>query len=59
MATTKSLAETIRSIAPGKKKRVTAANANTARATAARVLGAGNYQVTKVTDTTFDVARFA
>lgn len=55
----KSLAETIRSIAVGKQKRVTAANSNTARATAARVMGAGNYKVTKVTETTFDVARIA
>lgn len=56
---TKSLAETIRSIAVGKKKRVTAANANTARATAARALGAGNYSVRAVSATEFEVTRHA
>lgn len=56
---TKSLAETIRSIAVGKKKHVTAANANTARVTAARALGAGNYSVRAVSPTTFEVTRHA
>lgn len=56
---TKSLAETIRSIKPGSKKRVTAANANTARVTAARVLGAGNYSVRAVSATEFEVTRHA
>ena len=56
---TKSLAETIRGIAVGKKKRITAANANTARVTAARVLGVGNYSVRAVSATTFDVTRYA
>lgn len=53
----KSLAETIRSIKVGKKKKVVAANANTARATAARVLGAGNYSVHAVSSNEFEVTR--
>lgn len=57
--TEKSLAETIRTIKAGKKKRVTASSANTARATAARVLGAGNYSVHALSSTEFEVARLA
>lgn len=56
---TKTLAETIRSIKVGCSRKITAINSNVARATAARVLGAGNYTVTKISDTTFDVARVA
>lgn len=56
---TKPLAETIRGIAVGKKKRITAANANTARVTAARVLGAGNYSVRAMSATEFEITRFA
>lgn len=51
----KSLAEIIRSIKPGKSKRVIGKNANTVRATAARVLGAGNYSVAAKSDTEFVV----
>jgi hypothetical protein len=41
----KSLAETIRAIKPGKSKRIIGHSPNVIRATAARVLGQGNYSV--------------
>lgn len=42
----KSLADIIRSIKPGKSKRIDNHTPNVIRVTAARILGAGNYSVT-------------
>ena len=46
MSKPKSLADIIRSINPGKSKRITGYGTNVIRVTAARVLGKGNYSVT-------------
>jgi hypothetical protein len=46
MSNPKSLADIIRSVKPGKSKRIDGYTPNVIRVTAARVLGKGNYYVT-------------
>ena len=55
----KTLSETIRTIKKGKKTRISGHAGNVVRATAARILGKGNYNVAKGDNDTFTVTHLA